>query len=497
MTPDTPRTSQQLAAITKLWHAGVLVWKLDEAQKLLHKEMMEKRGTDRMVLLASRGWGKSYACLLTAFEACLQGKKNKSGRVEPVQVAYITKTKKQARANLRQSAEDILADCPKAIRPVYLKNESQYEFANGSVLYLLGVDSERFDFIRGRALDGVIVDESQDIDSLDTVVRVVLDPCVLRREGWMLLAGTVPQRDTHDFVQFVREAQGTGHCVVKSILECPRYTPAQIEQWMKRAGGADSNIWKREYLCKMVFSDERAVIGEWTTEKAKELVQDLPRPDYAELYVGLDFGFQRDLTVAIFGYWDFAHARLVIEDELSVKGCTTATLAAAIEQKQLELWGSPNDRPLVHQFADGNEARTIYELRVLHKLRFRATDKKDKKMHINKLRILVAEGKLLVSPKCKLLIKTLFSATWNKGFNSYDRDAEIGHADSLDALLYLYRNVNQSKKPDNTFAHWTQQGSIQKPQLSAAGKTLAECFGGAKETDIRKTVAQKLARRRW
>jgi hypothetical protein len=488
---QVPPTALQRAAIQSLWQKGVLVWKLDSAQKKLHAEVQSKAAAQqkRLVLLASRGWGKSFTLLLLAFEACLK---------KPHQmVAYVTKTKKQARANLRQSAETILRDCPRHLRPTYLKNESEYVFPNGSVLSLVGVDSERFDFLRGRALDGVCIDESQDIDDLDTVVRVVLDPCVLRRKGWMILAGTVPQRDTHDFVGFIREAHGNGLCVTKTILECPRYTPEDIELWMERAGGADSNVWKREYLCELTFSDERAVIPEWTAVRAQTLVREEVRPAYADLYVGLDFGFARDLTVAIFGYWDFAKAALVVEDELVLKGCTTSTLAMHLQEKLTGLWGPVETRPEVRQFADGNEGRTIYELKVLHKLRFQATDKKGKKAEINALRILVAEGRLIVNPRCKTLIRTLFSATWAKNFNTFDRDDGIGHSDALDGLLYLSRNINQRRMPEEKPVHWTQAGIPKQKEHSQAAATVGACFGPTKTTGIRKAIGGKLGRRKF
>lgn len=456
---DSPApTVDRRDAVAKLWRAGVLTWKADAAQKLLHAEIEAKRGADRLNVLCSRGWGKTYLGLLMCFEACLK-KPNQ-------QVAFTTKTMRQARANIRQSAETILQDCPKSLRPTYLKNDHEYVFKNGSVLSLLGVDSERFDTIRGRALDGCFIDESQDILELDTIVRVVLDPCVLRRGGWMVLAGTVPQDGTHDFVTFVREAQATGHLLTKTILECPRYTPAQLEQWKSRAGGEASNVWRREYLCEMAFSETRQVIPEWTTVQAAKLIREESRPAYFDRYVGLDFGFARDLTIALFGYLDFKTATVVVEDELAVKGCTAGALAKAIAAKELELWGSPNDIPEPYRFADGNEPRTIYEMRNDHGLRFQATDKHGKKQHLNTLRTMVADGQLVIHPRCRVLIKTLYSATWNRQFKSYERDSEIGHADALDALLYLVRNVRKDQNPTPAGQTWLERDGFVRPMAT-------------------------------
>jgi hypothetical protein len=476
-TPPPPQITKADAA-RQLWRIGNLTWKLDRGpdgktipggpQKRLHAEIVAKRAADRLVVLCSRGWGKTFTGLLQCFETCL--------KTPNMQVAFVTKTMRQARANIRQSAETILADCPKALRPTYLKNDHEYVFKNGSVLSLLGVDSERFDTLKGRALNGCFIDECQDIMELDTIVRVVLDPCVLRVSGWMVLAGTVPQDGTHDFVTFVREAQATGHLLQKTIYESNLYTPEQLEQWKARAGGESSNVWRREYLCEMAFSETRQVVPEWTVAQATALTREEPRPTHCDRYVGLDFGFSRDLTIALFGHWDFKNARVVIEDELAVKGCTSAALARDISAKELAIWGPSEEYPEPFRFADGNEPRTIYEMRKDHDLRFSPTDKHGKKVHLNLLRTMVADGRLVVHPSCKTLIKTLFSATWNRQFKSYERDAEIGHADALDALLYLVRNVRQDRNPAPPGQTWLERDGFVRPAqpMSAAAKSFAE-----------------------
>jgi hypothetical protein len=497
--------SARKAAALKAWKHGLLVWKLDKAQRVLHADIMQKRGDDRLVVLCSRGFGKTFCGILLCIEACLQ-KPNQM-------VALVAKTKKQAHANIRPSVEKILEDCPAALRPTYLKHDAEFVFKNGSILSLLGVDSERFDLIRGRALHGCFIDEAQDIDQLDQVVREVLDPCVLRVNGWMILAGTVPQDGGHDFVQFVREAQGAGNAVVKTIYDCPRYSAEDIEKWKKRAGGETASVWRREYLCQMVFSESRQVIPEWTHGRAfgsKEtpdelpLVREEPRPEYCDKYIGLDFGFSRDLTVALFAHVNFREATCYVEDELSIRGGTTASLAKQFEAKAEALWGPKDMRGVVHVYADGNEARTIHELKTVHHMQISATEKKNKLMHINTLRLLVQEGRLVVHPRCKTLVKTLFAAAWNKKHNSYERGDDIGHADALDALIYLTRNIRWQHNPVPAGQHWTVEGRPVTSNLSPTAKAFGSVWDPSKSgksavvlSDLRAAVRAKLGRRRF
>jgi hypothetical protein len=462
-------TPAQKAALPKLWKAGVLSWRLDPAQRIMHRDILAKRGRDRLVVLAGRGWGKTFVTLAVCIEQCLQ-KPNQA-------VAFVTKTKGQARANLRLSADTILETCPRHLKPRFLKNDGEYVFPNGSVLSLLGVDSERFDVIRGRALHGVLIDEAQDIEQLEHIVKSVLEPAAARVDGWVILSGTSPKKARNEFVGFINEAHGLGTALVYTIHQCPRYKPAQIEEWKRRAGGEDSTVWKREYLCELVFDEETRVIPEWTPTRAQSLVREEPRPQHYDRYCSIDFGFSRDLTVVLFGHYNYPKATVVIEDELVLKGCTTETLSKAIDAKMVGLgWGNADERGKIYGFADGNEPRTIYEMRVLHNLSFTPTEKVGKRMQINLLRMLVTNGEIVISPKCRTLVKTLFTASWNPKHESFDRDDETGHADALDALLYMTRNVQRNRNPFPRGDTWLVRDGFQAARPQRTTSTGAKSF---------------------
>lgn len=471
MPPRLRKTDEQKRLEARAWMGGDLRYLLDDAQLILHEDLTRIRTKERAVSLAARGWGKTFCALLMCFEACLQ-KPNQA-------IAFVTKTKKQARRNTKNSAAVILADCPRWLTPTYNRSDYEYRFRNGSTLILIGVDSERFEDLRGAAFDGAVVDESQDIDELNEVVRVVLDPAVLRVNGWMIVQGTVPEEDTHEFVELISEAMATDSLVVKTILECPRYAPETIAKMKSRAGGEDSSIWKREYMCQLIYSSTLLVVPEMTRELAfgiegkPGIVREHNRPAHFDRYTGLDPG-QRDLDAALYSYLDFEGQVLVIEDETTLKGKNTRELSTTIKMKELERWGDQGGNNGRHYRYSDTELRLVQDLWTEFKLRFDLTAKDNKDAQIAALRVAIQDRRIIIHPRCKLLVRTLFGARWNKSHSTYERDAITGHADLLDTLLYIFRNVRWKSNPFPALPQYTVLHGIEvRPKaLGKSAETL-------------------------
>lgn len=482
------------AARAQLWSVGVLQWKLDEAQKVLYAAINKARdeGKHRYVLLCSRRWGKTYMMVVMALEQAL--------RNPNFQIAFISKTKRSARDIAEKLVRKLITDCPLRYKPGYHKQDFRWEFRNGSTLYFMGTDSGHYEKARGREFNLIIVDEAGFIDNLDDIVKEVFAPTLLTTRGFMLFASTPPKTATHPFIGIYRRAISDGTYTLKTIFDNPRLTKEDFERAREESGGEGTPFWRREYLCEMTTEESNLVIPEWTEARAAELVQDVPRPQFCDKYISLDLGF-RDKTVALFSWWDFANARLVVEDEIALSGAetTTAALALAIASKMQALWGQPEDvtrEGEIYQFSDV-DPRLIHELRTLHGLKFQQTMRDNKDAAINQARLMVQAGQIVINPRCKLLIQTLFTATWNKTHKEYERKELIGHADALDALLYTVRNLRRNRNPVPANVHWTEEHQMPRPKpLSGAAKTLGACYGN-KTATLQSQVMAKLGRRRF
>lgn len=479
--PDALRRIEE-----KAWLAGDLAWlKLDAAQTILYEDIrrITASGEERVVVLASRGWGKTFVDLLMCVEACL--------RKPSQRVAFVTKTKNQGERNIKDSVEAILDGCPKRLRPRYYANRQEYDFYNGSTLTLLGVDSERFQNLRGARFHVCIIDECQDVDHLDYIVRSILDPCVLRVSGRMVLSGTVPEDSAHEFVSLIDEARADNRLLVRTVLESPRVSEHEREVWKKRAGGEDSLTWRREYMCELVYSNDLKVIPEWTPELQAKVVRVEPRPSHFTRYVAMDPGF-KDLCAVLYGYWDFVKQLLVVEAETILKGKNTSEVAEAIKLKEQELWGSQlyvaqpvdyrqfttlglssnpfsNPQPYVngniYRFSDV-APRVLADLTQLYGITFYPTANDNPDAQIAHVRRMLQAEQVVINPACRTLLKTLHMARRTKNQKDFVRGEEIGHADALMALVYMARNVNRTSNPFPQGAPYAGLEGIGSPKLT-------------------------------
>ncbi len=57
---------------------------------------------------------------------------------------------------------------------------------------------------------------------------------------------------------------------------------------------------------------------------------------------------------------------------------------------------------------------------------------------VNRLNLLVDSGRLVVHPRCKLLIQTLKNGVWDKNRTEFGRsEIGLGHMDALASLIYM------------------------------------------------------------
>jgi hypothetical protein len=362
---------------------------------------------------------------------------------------------------IRPTITRLLDDCPKEIRTKFHFHEGIYKFKNGSELQVEGVANDTADNLRGTPSHLSIVDEAGFIDDLDYLIADVLTPMTLTTKGRLLMASTPPKTPGHPFKKYAEDAQFKGVYIKQNILEHlelikndpehfkQRITPEQVEIIKQSCGGDQSTTWLREYMCMFIQDTESAVIPEFNEAMALKVVQDWPRPKFYDAYTAMDLGFN-DFHAVLFAYYDFASAKLVIEDEYLIAGRLTDTsrLAAMIRQKEHDCWSDKhgNSREPYMRVSDDNML-VINDLINLHNLQFLPTRKDDKDAAINQVRMKFSSNSIVIHPRCKNLIYQLKTAVWDSKRKSFARSADAGHYDLIDTLIYLVRNVQYNKNP--------------------------------------------------
>lgn len=436
--PPQPPVEQKInpeEAKKILWSKGVLSWKLDSNQKEI-RDLVNTTKHNTVVVGASRQIGKSWAMACIAIETCLK---------KPFQtVKFIAPKTKDVRRILAPLIREICADAPKKVRPMFKTNESLFRFPNGSEIQLAGTDNGNADSIRGTKAHLCIVDEAGFCDDLDYVINSILIPTTTTTGGKIVLISTPSKNHDHPFITFLREAELDGRYIKKTIFDNPRLSPQDIERIAKSLGGFDSVDFRREYMVEIITDEKDAIVPEFTKEFQQKIVKDIAKPTHFDTYISLDIG-GRDFTAVLFAYWDFPSAKLIIEDEFVMTYAQTSeTLARNIKEKEFTLW---KGKPPYLRISDNNNVILLNDLATKHELTFVPTAKDNFDAALNNMRLMLKSEKIIINPRCKRLISHLESGIWNKARTDFAKSADKGHFDCISALIYLCRNINQTRNP--------------------------------------------------
>lgn len=435
----------RVEAIKELWRRGELSWKLDAVQKQMHSSYYNAPFKIHTWLLARRS-GKTYLLCVLALEQCIKTPNSI--------VKFVSPTKLQVNNNVRPLFKKLLEDCPEDVKPEFRTKDYIYYFPNGSEIQLAGTDSGHAEKLRGGDSHICIVDEAGSCDHLDTVVKSILLPTTLITRGKLVLASTPPQESEHDFINFIEEAEHKGSLVKKTVYDNPRITKEQLDELIEELGGLTTEAARRELLCEIVKDSNTSVIPEATDELYAEIVKEWPKPPFYDAYEAMDLGFN-DLTVILFGYYDFRAAKIIIEDEYVINGqeLHLPKLVDTIRKKENDLWLNaltnevkvPTKRVSDIDYIVLNEIRRISN----NEIKFEATKKDNNEAAINTLRVLLAKKQIIIHPRCKTLLRHLKNVKWKSANNKerFARSPDDGHYDAVDALKYFVRSINYNKNP--------------------------------------------------
>lgn len=434
-------------AIRELWRRGNLEFKCHSLQKLMRKEFYSAKPHSTLVWLYGRQGGKTFLISVLALEQALRERNSV--------IKVVTDTKTHMETIILPIMEELLSDCPEELKPHYHKAKATYVFPNGSQIQLAGSDAGHYEKLRGLACKLVLVDEAGFCDNLETIVKSVLLPTTTHTGGKIVLASTPPEDEEHDFLKFIEEAEQSNKLIKKTIDDNPLLSKEQVQVIEKAMGGRHTERFKREYLCEIIKNSNIVVIPEFTSEAEAECVKEWKRPPFFDSYVSMDLG-GRDLTGALFAYYDFRKDKIIIEDEILIdfkqKDNNLKKFAEALDEKEKELYTNPLTNEIKRPYLRVSDIDYI----VLDEIRratnnvisFVPTKKDDKLTAVNSVRSLISLGKIVINPKCVHLIRHIKYAKWaNNQKDKFARSQDNGHYDLLDALVYLCRSIIFNRNP--------------------------------------------------
>lgn len=438
------KTINKKQIISELWRRGVLKWKLNVNQSLMY-DLFYSSDIKRHVWVLARRSGKSYCLVTIAIEHCLRNPNHI--------VKVLAPTKDQMESNIEPIFQKILDDCPEDIKPTYFKKKYTYMFKNGAQIQLAGTDKGHCERLRGGDAHLVIIDEAGFCDNLEYNVTSILSPTTLMTKGKMIFASTPPRESEHDFNMFVEMAQANGTLVKKTIYDNPMLDADMLKSAIEECGGEKTESFLREYMCVFIKDSKTSVLPEFDEALKTEIVKDWPRPPHFDSYVSMDVGF-KDLTVVLFGYYDFRASKLIIESEIVRSGqdlhlpVLTNDILKMEEYLWTNVYSGEVQRP-VKRVSDIDYI-VMSELSKYSggSLNFVIADKDNKEAAINNLRVMLAQKRIIINPRCVTLIQHLENVKRKKqDAHAFARSPDNGHYDAVDACIYLSRAVNYNRNP--------------------------------------------------
>lgn len=429
-----------------LWQAGDTSWRLPPRPLAVYNDIRAGWGQNPYVLLAHRNFWKSGVALTIADEECRRA----SGRLW----AVILKTKDHATKVVRSLMRFLLASCPESLRPTPLRSDFSWQYPNGSQILFFGADSDHIETARGMGFDGAIFDEAGHQDNLRENLHSIILPALAKRgRGQVIMPSTPSKIPGHYFELLCEQARAAGRFAFVPASQNPDLTPEWRAARAKECGGVDSLDYRVEYECEFVADPTTTVLPSVTqariagTDGRPALVQPVAVRRDREWYCAMDIG-GKHLTGLLWGYYEPETDSVHVAREWASRNTTGPEVARGVMATEAALWGATPPK-YFERWSDNNQLGFLWELDTGHKLRFYPTRKDDKIAQLSSLRKLIEEGKLVLDPSCVLTLATFRKAQWATGLQSrgFAETPEIGHADLLDAALYLCRNVRRRPYP--------------------------------------------------
>ena len=438
--------------LSQAWELGELSWKLNPDQLGVYTQLREwekKPKAGRTFCLdMSRRYGKSSIMLLMAFEDAI---KNPGWRIP-----YCAPTYKMVTEILVPLIRDLMVDCPDHAAPKYWPSKHEVLFANGSSIKIVGLDINP-DGARGTGLDRAYLDECGFFDSLEYLIKGILYPQMQMRKHARIYAGSTPPISPSHYwsEEMVPKAQNEGRCITRTIEDNPMLSDEEREEFIAEAGGRESTTCRREYFCHHITDATLAIIPEFR-DVMDLSVREVKPPIWRDCYESMDPGWAH-MTAVLFGYWWFEQRTLVVEDEIVESRKNSREIATLVKAKEKQLWGglkrharsSGTLKPQPYKRVSDNDNRLIQDLISEHNLQFVATQKDNLQQQVNSLRIGVQEGRVIVHPRCTRLIAHMKNGVWkNMDRKKFAVEGKtFGHFDTIAALVYLWRNLDQHRNP--------------------------------------------------
>lgn len=419
--------------------------------QLITLDKIDESKGQTFLIECSRRWGKTRFAAMRSFACALEA----PGNI----IRYGAPTKHHGRVFVQPAFDWVASKLPDAMRPAYDRMDSCWRWKNGSVCHLGSAESMAdVESQVGTECHLAIGDEAAKwrSDLLAHWHKSVILPQFLTTRGSAIILSTPPITGGHYFATLCKTSEIRRTFAKYTVDDCDHITEearrdmireivapeaTEWEPWMDEAALNNVDI-RRELYCERLSDPSRMIVPEWMAVAA-DCTEERKRPSWLDWYCAGDFGFE-DLSVVLWGWYDFERGQLVIEDELAMHRASGLDVGFAVREKEAQLGIRKVVRvadatpQLLADLADGVRGPGI---------NFGPAMKDDAVAALNHLRTLIQRKRIVVNPRCTTLINHLAFGVWNSSKTGFERVDGFGHWDAIDAIKYMSRQIDWTRNP--------------------------------------------------
>jgi phage terminase large subunit len=318
------------------------------------------------------------------------------------------------------------------------RTELSMNFPNGSVLYLVGADSDESEMLKllGQKFRLVIIDESSMYTNIDQreLVYAILKPAVADYRGTIAMIGTPSNYTNSLFYDITTGAEGGWSVHKWSALDNPHVRDNVQEDidFLKTAqpGVEHTPRFKQHWLGEW-YVDRDAMVYKF--DPIKNTAPALPTDSIYHHVLGVDLGYE-DSTAFVVGAYSYHDPKLYIVYTYKQKHMLLTDVAEKIQSLQ--------ERFNIHNIVvDGAGRQAVEEIKQRYALPLIATEKQHKRDFIELMNTDFQTAKICVLPGSEALIEEWENLIWDekqrKAGNWIESATCENHA--ADAALYMWR----------------------------------------------------------
>ena len=388
-------------------------------------------------VLAHRRAGKSYALAADMINRALRTKKQNA------QFAYCAPTYTQAETIIWKALHTILGA---EILAACKVNRAKLSIVlpNGSEIRVFGLSTP--DSLRGFFLDGIVIDEAQDIPA--ELVNTVIFPALADRQGWMVVSGT-PKGTGNSFYRMYKKAKENPNSW--ELIELPVSTTkvlSEAELEVQRQALSEED-YAQEYELSFQSGNRGSILSKYVNEaELSGRIIDFNHNPSVEVRTVWDLG--RDMCVV--WMWQYINGEVHIVDMLEWVGSDVSECVYNLKRHSNHFGYKIKKAYLPHDAYDRNfvNGKTIQE--VFWGLGFETfkVPEVSRQAGIDAARRLIkAPTTVIHNTRCSLGIEALksYQYKWDEKAQCFSREPIHNWASHpSDAFRYLALSVNEHEQ---------------------------------------------------